>query len=213
MRWGWWIFSLYLTAIKLPGTCTMSVLLSFRRLYTRIMPSRLWSRNRDSSLNQSLRQFWNVQHLDLLHQRTLSRLFHGVNTALKYRLLGLIPSCRSRLRTVCELIFRNSGIPAAVVDAATVRFRRWKTRMYRSCPGVAMRGLPLLWRSFVEPVCWNLFHILEMVLWLTFRVRATSFWNSPAWRRPIAIFRVAGSYLGIAAYQLSNTSKVLNLVL
>ena len=56
-----------------------------------------------------------------------------------------------------------------------------------------MRGLPLLWRSFVEPVCWNLFHSLEMVLWLIFRVRATSFWDSQAWRRLIAIFRVAGS--------------------
>jgi hypothetical protein len=28
------------------------------------------------------------------------------------------------LRTVCELIHRNPGIPTAVVDAATVRFRR-----------------------------------------------------------------------------------------
>jgi hypothetical protein len=58
-----------------------------------------------------------------------------------------------------------------------------------------MRGFPLLWESFVEPVCWNMFHSLEMVLSLTFRVRATSFWDSPAWRRPIAIFRVAGLFL------------------
>jgi hypothetical protein len=28
------------------------------------------------------------------------------------------------LRTACELIFRNQGIPAVVVDAATVRLRR-----------------------------------------------------------------------------------------
>jgi hypothetical protein len=76
-----------------------------------------------------------------------------------------------------------------------------------------MRGLPLLWLSFVEPVCWNLFHSLEIVLWLTFRVRATSFWDSPAWRRPIAIFRVAGSNLGMTAYQLSNNSQASNLVL
>ena len=34
-----------------------------------------------------------------------------------------------------------------------------------------MRGLTLLWWSFVEPVCWNMLHSLEMVLWLTFRVR------------------------------------------
>ena len=110
------------------------------------------------------------------------RLCNGVNTAPKYGLQGLIPCCRSRLRTVCELILRNPCIPAAVVDAATIRFRRWKTRMYRSSSGVVMRGLPLLWRSFVELVCWNLFHSLEMLLWLTFRVRATSFWDSPAWR-------------------------------
>jgi hypothetical protein len=76
-----------------------------------------------------------------------------------------------------------------------------------------MRGLPLLWLLFVEPVCWNLFHSLKMVLWLTFRVRATSFWGSPAWRRSIAIFRVAGSNLGMTAYQLSNKSQALNLVL
>jgi hypothetical protein len=76
-----------------------------------------------------------------------------------------------------------------------------------------MRGLPLLWWSFVQPVCWNLFLSLEIVLWLTIIVRATSFWDSPAWRRPIAIFRVARSNRGMAAYQLSNKSKALNLVL
>jgi hypothetical protein len=152
---------------------------SFPRLYTRILPSRFCSRKRDSSLNQILRQFRNVQLLNLLHQRTLSRLCDGVNTAPKHALMGLMPCCRSRLRTVCELILRNPGIPAAMVDAATVRFRRSKTQMYRSCQGVVMH--------FVEPVCWNLFHCLEMVLWLTFRVRVTSFWDSPAWRRPIAI--------------------------
>ena len=86
------------------------------------------SRKRDSSLNQILRQFRNVQPLYLLHQRTLSRLCNGVNTAPKYGLLGLMPCHRSRLRTVCELILRNPGIPAAVVDATAVRFRRWKTR-------------------------------------------------------------------------------------
>jgi hypothetical protein len=48
----------------------------------------------------------------------------GVNTAPKYGLLGLMPCHRSRLRTVCELILRNPGIPAAVVDATAVRFRR-----------------------------------------------------------------------------------------
>ena len=188
MRWSWRISSLYLTAVKLHGTCTRSVVRSFeiaahimtltppklstswtqeeerrsfRRLYTSILPSRFCSRKRDSSLNQILRQFWNVQPLSLLHPRTLSRLCNGVNTAPKYGLLGLMLCCRSRLQTVCELI-----ITAAVVDAATVRFRRWKTRMYRYFPGVVMRGISLLWRSFVEPVCWNMFHSLDMVLWL-----------------------------------------------
>jgi hypothetical protein len=28
-----------------------------------------------------------------------------------------------------------------------------------------MRDLPLLGRSLYEPVCWNLFHSREMVLW------------------------------------------------
>jgi uncharacterized membrane protein len=76
-----------------------------------------------------------------------------------------------------------------------------------------MRGLPPLCRSFVEPVCWNLFHSLEIVLWLACRVRATSFWDSPAWRRPIAIFGVAVSNLDMAAYQLSNKSQASNLVI
>ena len=67
---------------------------------------------------------------------TLSPLCNGVNTAPKYSLLGLMPCCRIRLRTVCELFLCNPVIPAAVVDAATVRFRRWNTRMYRSCPGL-----------------------------------------------------------------------------
>ena len=184
MRWGWRILSLYLTAIKLPGTCTRSVLRSFeiaahimslpppklstfwtqeeekrsfRRLYTRILPSRFCSRKRYSSLNQILRQFRNVQPLNLLYQRTLSRLCDGVNTAPKFGLLGLMPCCRSRLRTVYELILRNPGISAAVVDAATIRFRRWKTRMYRSCPGVVMRGLPtplavIRWTGLLESI-------------------------------------------------------------
>jgi hypothetical protein len=43
---------------------------------------------------------------------------------LKYGLLGLMLCCRSRLRTVCELILRNPSIPIAVVDTETVRFRR-----------------------------------------------------------------------------------------
>jgi hypothetical protein len=130
-----------------------------------------------------------------------------------FHLLCLIPCCRSRLRTVSELILRHPGIPAAVVDAVTVRFRRGNTWMYRSCPGTAMRGHPLLWRSFVKPVCWNLFHSLKMVLLLSFRVRVTSLWDSPASRRSIAIFRVAGSNLGMAAYQLSNKSHSSKLVL
>jgi hypothetical protein len=230
VKWGWRISSLYLTAVKLPGTCTVcfpiiwdscphhdtTITEAIHFLNTggrkTFIPApiftysatRFYSRKRDSSLNQILRQFRNVQPLNLLHQRTLSHLCKVVNIAPKYGLLGLMLCCRSRSRTVCELILRNPGIPAAVVDAATVRFRRWKTRIYRSCPGVVMRGLPLLWKSFVEPVCWNMFHSLEIVLWLTFRVCATWFWDSPAWRPPIAIFRVAVSNLGMAAYQISN---------
>jgi hypothetical protein len=38
------------------------------------------------------RQLRNVQSLNLLHQRNLSRLCNGVNTALKYGLLGLMLS-------------------------------------------------------------------------------------------------------------------------
>jgi hypothetical protein len=33
-------------------------------------------------------------------------------------------TCRSWLRTVCELILRNAGNSAAVVDTTTIRFRR-----------------------------------------------------------------------------------------
>ena len=97
---------------------------SFRHLYSHVVPSRFCSRKRDSSLTQILRQFRNIHPLNLLHQRTLSRLWNGVNTAPKNGLMGLMLCCRSRLRTVSELNLRNPGIPAAVVDAETVRFRR-----------------------------------------------------------------------------------------
>jgi hypothetical protein len=81
------------------------------------------------SLTQIMWQFLNVQPLNMLHQRIVSRLCNGFNTVPKYGLLGLMPCCRSLLRTVCELILQNPGIPTAVVDAERVRFRSWKTRM------------------------------------------------------------------------------------
>ena len=76
-----------------------------------------------------------------------------------------------------------------------------------------MRGLPLPGRSLDEPVCWNLFHSREVVLWLTLRVCATSFCHCPAWRRPITIFRVAGSNLGMAAFQFNDKGQASNFVL
>jgi hypothetical protein len=76
-----------------------------------------------------------------------------------------------------------------------------------------MRGLSLLGQSLDEPVCWNLFHSREMVLWLTFRFRAASFCDCLACRRPITIFRVAGFNLGMAAYQFNDKNHASNLVL
>jgi hypothetical protein len=123
MRCSWRISSLYLTAVKLNGTCTRSIVQSFeivdhimtlplpklsttwtqeeekrsfRRQYTRMLPSHFCSRKRDSSLNQILRQFRNVQPLNLFHQRSLLRLCNDVNIAPKYGLLGLMSCCRSR---------------------------------------------------------------------------------------------------------------------
>ena len=58
----------------------------------------------------------------------------------------------------------------------------------------------------------NLFDNREIVLWLTFSVRATSFCDL-AWRRPIAIFRVAGSNIGMVACQFNDKSQASNLVL
>ena len=63
------------------------------RLYTRILTSRFCRRKRDSSLNQILRHFRNVKPLNMLNQRTLSRLCNGVNTAPKYGILGIMPEC------------------------------------------------------------------------------------------------------------------------
>jgi hypothetical protein len=88
------------------------------------------------------------------------------------------PGCGTDSNILVHLM--TLRIPTAVVEAEAIRFHRWKTRMKRSCPGVAIRGLPLLGGSLDEPVCWNLFHSREMVLWLTFRVRATSFCDCPA---------------------------------
>jgi hypothetical protein len=67
-----------------------------------------------------------------------------------------------------------------------------------------MRGLPLLWRLFVEPVyCkWCCGYHSEFMI--------PYFWDSPTWRRSITIFR--GSNLGMTAYQLSNKGQDLNLV-
>ena len=76
-----------------------------------------------------------------------------------------------------------------------------------------MRGHTLLGRSLHEPVCRNLFHSRVIVLCLTFRVRATSLCDCPAWRRPITIFRVAGSNLGMTAFQFNDKSQASNLVL
>jgi hypothetical protein len=168
----------------MPGTCTRSILrsfeivdhimtlpppkistsrtqeeekCSFRRLCTRVLPSRFCNRIRDLSLNHILRQFRNVQPLNLFHLRTHLRLCNCVNIAPKYDLLGLMSCCPSRLWNFCELILRNPGIPAAVVDAATVRFGRWTIRMYRSLPrsSYARSSTPLTfirWTSLLEYV-------------------------------------------------------------
>jgi hypothetical protein len=58
------------------------------------------------------------------------------------------------------------GIPVAVTVAVTVRLRRWTTPIYRSWVGVAMRGLPLLERSWSDPVWFNLCQRREnVVVW------------------------------------------------
>ena len=80
-------------------------------------------------------------------------------------------------------------------------------------PDVAILPRGRYAKSLDEPVCWNMFHSREMVLWLTFRVRATSFCDCPAWRRAIAIFRVAGSKLDMAAFQFNDKSQASNLTL
>jgi hypothetical protein len=80
------------------------------------------SRKRDSSLNQILGQFRNVQPLNLLHQRTLSRLCNGVNTAPKYGLLGLMPCCRFVSRFIAFQVFWLQCL--------------MRQRMYRSFPVV-----------------------------------------------------------------------------
>jgi hypothetical protein len=65
---------------------------------------------------------------------------------------------RTLIRSVWVNILHKPRIPAAVVAAVTGRLRCWNTRIYRSWTGVVMRGLPLLGRSWADPVwfyLWN----------------------------------------------------------
>ena len=103
-------------------------------------------------------------------------------------------------------IIRCNGIPAVVAVAVAVRLRRWNTR---SWAGVVMSGLPLLERSYADPVWFNIHQRREMVLWWTFNCRATSVWCCPAYRRHMT-FRVADSNLAIAVFHSSNDNCMFN---
>ena len=95
------------------------------------------------------------------------------------------------------------GIPVAVTVAVTVRLRRWNTPIYRSWVGVAMHGLPLLERSWADPVSFNLCQRHGNVVVWTINCWATSVWYCPAYGRPMT-FRVAGSNLTITIFHSSN---------
>lgn len=60
--------------------------------------------------------------LNTLHYRTLFRLCTGLITGKKCILLGLMPFCPKRQRTVCGLILLNPGIPTAVAVVTKIRF-------------------------------------------------------------------------------------------
>ena len=72
------------------------------------------------------------------------------------------------------------GIPVTVIAAVIVRLRRWNTPIYRSWAGVVMCGLPLLERSWADPVWFNLCQRRANVLLWTMNCRTNSDWYCPA---------------------------------
>jgi len=124
--------------------------------------------------------------------------------------LGRILRWWSLLRSVCTKMLSKLGIPAAVVVAVTVSLRRWNTRIYRSSAVVVEHGLPLLGQYWTDPVLYNICQGLEIVLWWTFKCRATSVLFYPSWKRPMTLLRVAGSNLDIAAIDSCNDNRLSN---
>jgi len=124
--------------------------------------------------------------------------------------LGLILRWWSLLHSVCTKMLSKLGIPAAVVVAVTVSLRRWNTRIYRHWAVVVVHGLPLLRQYWTDPVWYNICQGLEIVLWWMFKCRATSVLYYPSWKRPMALLRVAGSNLGIAAFHSCNDDRLSN---
>ena len=134
-------------------------------LCTRVPPSHFWRWKRDSSLFQIRRQFLKVQTVNIWHQRTHAWLCTLVKIGPTYALPDRIPRWRTLIRSAWVNILYKPRIPAAVVAAVTGRLRCWNTRIYGSWTGVVMRGLPLLGRSWADPVWLYLYQGREIVLW------------------------------------------------
>jgi hypothetical protein len=110
---------------------------------------------------------------------------HGNTVMLHWAGNPWLPCCMElaivllKYLPLSEILYIH-GIPVAVTVAVTVRLRRWNSPIYRSWVGVAMRGLPLLERSWADPVWFNLCQRREhLVLW-TMNCWATSVWYCPA---------------------------------
>ena len=135
--------------------CTQAgVKRSFWRLHTQVRLSYLWRGKRDSSLNQIL----------LFLKSRLSMYDTNVHVCLPGSKLGHYKVFLTEFRVdeTCYGLSRRKFsvdlgyIPAAVIVAVPGRWRRWNTRIYLSWAGVVKCGLPLLLRSWADPVWLNL---------------------------------------------------------
>jgi hypothetical protein len=164
------------------------------RRYSRERPSLLSRWNRDSSVNRML------AHSCILNLR--SRLYHVRRIAGH---LGLMLCSRSLLRTVLELIGRNSGMLLAVRLDVWNRFRRCTSLMWLSWRRDVTRGWPERLQSLVVPDCLIRLHNDSIVLRWQPQCLATTFCASPAWGIPIARRRWFSLRRGITL-ELSNTT-------
>ena len=153
-----WLYEMAPQTITLPppnlSTCRIQLgsKRSWRRLYTRCLPSWRSKRKRDSSENQMRLHCCKPHILTLRHHLSRWRRCWGRSKGLTTDLQARKPASFRRFLIVWADTLLKPGTCVAVTVGMACRLRRWWTRMYLSWAGAVILGLPLLWRSFLELV-------------------------------------------------------------